>query len=67
MSYAPDVSDLYRRWAVYVDKIVKGTKPGDLALEFPTKFEFVVNLKTAKPLGLTIPPTLLTRAGELIE
>jgi putative ABC transport system substrate-binding protein len=67
MSYAPDVSDLYRRSAAYVDKIVKGAKPGDLALEFPTKFEFVVNLKTAKALGLTIPPTLLARASEVIE
>jgi putative ABC transport system substrate-binding protein len=67
MSYATDVNDLYRRSAGYVDKIVKGAKAGDLALEFPTKFEFVVNLKTAKALGLAIPPSLLARADEVIE
>ena len=67
MSYAYDIADRYRRLASYVDKILQGTKPAELPVERPTKFEFVINLKTAKALGLTIPPTILFQADKVIK
>ena len=67
MSYAPNNTDLFRRAADFVDKILKGTKPADIPVEQPTKFEFIVNLKAAKQIGVTVPPNVLARADRVIR
>ena len=67
MSYGPNYLDLWRRAADYVDKILRGAKPGELPVEQPTKFDFIINLTTAKALGIELPPTLLAHANEVIE
>jgi putative ABC transport system substrate-binding protein len=65
--YTPDIIDQYRRAATYVDRILKGENPGEMAIQAPTKFELVLNLKTAKALGIAVPPSVLSRADEVVE
>jgi putative tryptophan/tyrosine transport system substrate-binding protein len=67
MSYGPDFDDLFRRAAIYVDKILRGAKPGDLPIELPTRYYLLVNSKTAKDIGLTVPPSVLLRADEMVQ
>jgi putative ABC transport system substrate-binding protein len=67
LSYGPDQVDTWRRAATYIDRILRGEKPGDLPVQFPTKFEMVLNLRTAKALGLAVPPSILLRVDEVIE
>ena len=67
MAYGPDGADMYRRAATYIDRIFKGAQPGSLPMEGPAKFEMIINLKTAKALALTIPPSLVLRADQVIE
>jgi putative ABC transport system substrate-binding protein len=67
MAYGPLIGDLYRRAAIYIDKILKGAKPAELPVEQPMKFEFIINLKAAKQIGLTIPPNVLVRADKVIK
>jgi putative tryptophan/tyrosine transport system substrate-binding protein len=67
MSYGADIDDVYRRAAIYVDKIIKGSKPGEIPVEQPTDFQFVINLKAAKQIGVTIPPYVLARADRVIK
>jgi putative tryptophan/tyrosine transport system substrate-binding protein len=67
VSYAPDTEDLFRRSAAYVDRLLRGESPANLPVQLPTKFELIINLKTAKTLGLTVPQTLIAEADEVIE
>ena len=67
LAYGPSIAALFRRTATYIDKILRGAKPGDLPIQQPTKFDLIVNLKTARTLGVTFPPSILARADEVIE